>query len=98
MMASRTEKIRDLLQVLSPRQIDIEDQSHLHAGHPGAASGGGHYRLTIVSDRFIGKSPLARHRVIFDALDEMMRHDIHALSITALTFDEASSAQGAKTP
>lgn len=69
--------------------IAIEDESALHAGHEGAKSGGGHFRLRIISEKFIGLAPLARHRLVYDALGEMMQRDIHALSIQALTPDEA---------
>ena len=84
---NRQDKIRDLLAVLQPLQIDIVDDSHLHAGHAGARNGGGHYCVKIVSAQFIGKSTLARHRMIYSALGEMMQHDIHALNITASTPD-----------
>jgi BolA protein len=60
----------------------------LHAGHEGAKSGGGHYRLRIVSPFFTGKSTVARHRLVYDALGDLMRHKIHALSIKSLTPEE----------
>lgn len=74
-----------LLAILHPDEISIADESHLHAGHAGARDGGGHYRLHIVSAQFVGQGTLARHRMIYSALDEMMQHDIHALHITANT-------------
>jgi BolA family transcriptional regulator, general stress-responsive regulator len=80
---SRIEQMRTLLAVLQPTQIEIIDDSHLHAGHEGARSGGGHYTLQIVSTQFAGKPTLARHRMIYSALGEMMKHDIHALNIQA---------------
>ncbi len=90
---NRPEKIKALLQAgLAPLDCQIEDESHLHAGHAGAASGGGHYRLRVVSDRFAGLSKVARHRLVYDCLREMMLKDIHALAMTLLTPDEASSA------
>ncbi|MFP5349260.1 MAG: BolA family protein [Gammaproteobacteria bacterium] len=73
---------------LAPDSLDIMDESAAHAGHEGAKSGGGHYALTIVSPRFAGQSTLARHRLVYQALGEMMQRDIHALQITALTPDE----------
>lgn len=73
---------------LAPESIDVADESAAHAGHEGAKSGGGHYALTIVSPRFAGQSALARHRLVYQALGEMMQRDIHALKITALTPDE----------
>jgi BolA protein len=69
---------------LSPSQCEIEDESALHAGHAGAASGGGHYRIRLVSDKFTGLSRLARHRLVYDCLGDMMHREIHALAITAL--------------
>ena len=73
---------------LAPESLNVIDESAAHAGHEGAKSGGGHYALTIVSPRFAGQAPVARHRMIYQALGELMHRDIHALSITALTPDE----------
>lgn len=73
---------------LAPESLDVIDESAAHAGHEGAKSGGGHYAVTIVSPRFTGHAPLARHRLVYQALGELMQHDIHALKITALTPDE----------
>ena len=81
----RIEKIRSLLTVLKPTLIEIADDSHKHAGHAGARDGGGHYTLKIVSTQFVGKPTLARHRMIYSALGEMMKHEIHALNIIACT-------------
>jgi BolA protein len=80
----RMEQIRARLSVLQPLQVELADDSHLHAGHVAAGSGG-HYRLKIVSEQFIGKPTVARHRMIYSALGEMMKHEIHALNITAST-------------
>jgi BolA protein len=80
--------MRSLLNALEPTHIEITDESHLHAGHEGARSGGGHYTLDIVSTQFSGKATLARHRMIYSALGEMMKHDIHALNIKAYTPQE----------
>lgn len=74
---------------LSPTVCQVEDESALHAGHAGAASGGGHFRVRIVSSRFEGQGRLARHRLVYDCLDDMMQHEIHAPAITALTPAEA---------
>jgi len=76
--------IRERLAVLEPERLELGDDSALHAGHAGAASGGGHFRLTIVSPHFRGQSTLARHRMIYAALGSMMQREIHALSIRAL--------------
>jgi BolA protein len=81
-----------LAAALAPLECQVEDESALHAGHAGAASGGGHYRLRLVSSRFEGQPRVARHRLVYDALHEMMHDDIHALAITALTPTEAGVA------
>ena len=62
----------------------MEDESHLHAGHAGAASGQSHYRVRIVAEAFRGLSPVARHRLVYAAVDDMLKTDIHALAIEAL--------------
>jgi BolA protein len=80
--------IRERLAALAPETLQLEDESAQHEGHAGAAGGGGHFRLTIVSPRFDRLSTLARHRLVYDALGEMMQREIHALSITALTPEE----------
>ncbi len=83
------QKIEALLQsALQPESLDLIDDSHKHAGHEGAKSGGGHYDLTIVSAKFEGENGLGRHRLIYAALAEMMPSEIHALSIKAFTPDE----------
>jgi BolA protein len=80
--------IKQKLSVLEPEKIEIVDESARHAGHEGAKSGGGHYLLTIVSRKFSGKSALARHRLVYTALQEMMHKNIHALSVKAYTPEE----------
>jgi BolA family transcriptional regulator, general stress-responsive regulator len=75
--------IRERMSVLSPESLSIEDESAQHVGHAGAAGGGGHYRLTIVSPRFAGQPLQARHRMIYEALGPLMRREIHALTISA---------------
>lgn len=85
---SHIETMRALLAALEPVALEIVDDSAKHAGHAGAREGGGHYQLNIVSAQFAGKSTVTRHRMIYSALAEMMRHDIHALHITAKTPDE----------
>jgi len=84
------EQIKQRLQSLSPLEMEIGDDSALHAGHAGARSGGGHYDLRIVSNAFAGKNTVSRHRMIYQALGEMMRGQIHALAIHAQTAEEAS--------
>ena len=85
---STTDLIRQRLAVLEPETYTLEDESEQHRGHAGAASGGGHFRLTIVSPRFHNLSTLARHRLVYEAMGELMQRDIHALSIAALTPEE----------
>lgn len=87
----RVERIRQLLATaLTPLELEVGDDSHLHAGHPGAASGGGHYRVRIVSERFEGLRLVMRHRLVYDAVQGMMHTDIHALAINAMTPSELS--------
>ena len=88
--SNRIAQMSALLEALRPTQIEIIDESHNHAGHAGAREGGGHYRLHIVSAQFAGKPTVARHRMIYSAIGEMMKHEIHALNITARTSEELS--------
>jgi BolA family transcriptional regulator, general stress-responsive regulator len=80
--------IEQRLSVLAPELIQIYDESAEHAGHVGAAAGGGHYQLILVSRRFEGQARVARHRLIYEALGDLMQHRVHALAITALTPEE----------
>ncbi len=90
---TRIEKIRSALQLaLQPQHIEIEDDSHLHAGHAGAASGRGHFTVRVVAEAFAGKSLVARHRMVYAAVDALMQTDIHALSIRAVTPQEHAAA------
>jgi BolA protein len=73
---------------LDPVSLEIRDDSHLHAGHAGAKSGGGHFTVSIVSDKFAGQTAVDRHRMVYAALSPAMQSEIHALSISALTPDE----------
>lgn len=77
------ELIREKLAALSPESVSLEDESAQHAGHEGAKSGGGHYRLVVVSKRFAGQPLQARHRLVYEALGPLMRREIHALALTA---------------
>jgi BolA protein len=85
---SVTDAMRASLATLEPVSIEIHDDSAKHAGHAGARSGGGHFRLSIVSPRFAGCKTMERHRLVYDALGPLMKREIHALSITAKTPDE----------
>ena len=88
-MSERVELIRrQLTAALAPVALDIEDESHRHAGHAGARDGRGHFRVRIVSASFAGKPQLARHRAIYAALGDLMQTDIHALAIDARAPEE----------
>lgn len=83
---ARIARMRQLLDAaLVPQALDIRDDSHKHAGHAGSKTGQGHFSVDIVSSAFAGKPPLARHRLVYAALGEMMQTDIHALVIHART-------------
>lgn len=85
----RVAAIRERLsQVLAPEFLAVEDESHRHRGHAGAADGRGHFRVRLVSSRLAGLPALARHRAVYAALGELMQTDIHALAIDARTPDE----------
>jgi BolA protein len=76
--------MRERLAALHPVALDLRDESAQHAGHAGSRpSGGSHWQLTIVSEAFRGKSTLARHRMVYEALGDLMKRDIHALRIEA---------------
>jgi BolA protein len=87
--ATRPERIEALLRAaLAPTVLELVDESALHAGHAGAASGGSHFRLKIVSARFEGLRLVMRHRLVYDSVHDMMQTEIHALAITALAPSE----------
>lgn len=74
---------------LSAVAVEVIDESHLHAGHAGARSGGKHFRVTVVSAAFEGKSRIERHRMVNAALGDLMKQAIHALALTTRTPDES---------
>jgi len=81
---ARLAAIRSRLTVaLAPRLLKVDDESHLHAGHAGAQDGRGHFRVTIASESFRGLSRLAQHRLVYEALSDLMVTDIHAVSISS---------------
>ncbi len=81
----REARLRErLVARFAPLQLSIEDDSHLHAGHAGAAGGHSHFRVRIVADAFRGITPVARHRLVYAAVDDLLREEIHALAIDAL--------------
>jgi BolA protein len=79
---------------LAAERVELEDESHLHAGHAGAASGAGHFRATIVSQRFVGLSRIAAQRLVYQALEDEMGDHIHALAMRTLTPDEDRTKPG----
>jgi intracellular septation protein len=85
-LSDREQRLRTRLQTsFAPSQLLIEDESHLHAGHAGAAGGHGHYRVRIVAEAFRGVPTVARHRLVYAAVGDLMQTDIHALAIEALS-------------
>jgi BolA protein len=87
-----TETIKRLLnEAFTPHLLEIIDHSAAHAGHAGARSGGGHYHITIVADAFTGKSLVQRHQLIYKALGDMMKQEIHALGINAISPSEETT-------
>ena len=89
MSVERVKKIRQLLEeAFAPESLDVDDDSHMHAGHEGAKGGLGHFSVSIVSAKFNGMRVIARHRAVYDALGDMMQTDIHALAIDAISSDE----------
>ena len=86
---SVAEEIRGRLAALDPESLELVDESESHHGHSGWREGGGtHWRLAIVSPRFSGQPTLARHRMVYQALGELMHNPIHALAITARSPEE----------
>ncbi|EDN68390.1 BolA-like protein [Beggiatoa sp. PS] len=79
-----------LTTALNPTHLEIRDDSDKHAGHAGAREGGGHFVVTIVSEQFTEKTLVQRHRMVYSAIDDLMKTAIHALSIQAQTPDEFS--------
>jgi BolA protein len=86
---TRMERMRASFEAaLKPVELVLEDDSAMHAGHAGAASGGGHYNVRIVSLQFEGLKLVTRHRLVYDSVHDMMHKEIHALAITALAPSE----------
>lgn len=84
MTQNRIDRIRTYLTAeFAPDELEIKDDGHLHEGHAGAKEGKGHFRVRIVSERFLNTRPIDRHRMVFQALGDMMETDIHALSVVA---------------
>ena len=93
MTQDRIDRIRAYLQAeFAPDELEIKDESHLHEGHAGAKEGKGHFRVRIVSERFVNTRPIDCHRMVFQALGNMMATDIHALSVAASAPDGPSDS------
>jgi BolA protein len=86
-----TDTLRERLAPLAPTLVDIHDDSAEHVGHAGAAAGGGHFSLIIVSKAFSGQSRLARHRAVLDRVGDLIPHPVHALAIQAYAPEEFPS-------
>jgi BolA family transcriptional regulator, general stress-responsive regulator len=97
-MSDRRQRIEQALRErLDAVHVEIADESHLHAGHAGAASGAGHFRATVVSPRFEGLSRVAAQRLVYGAVAELMGPEIHALAMTTFTPAEwAARGDGAR--
>lgn len=83
--------LADRLQALEPSFVDLTDDSAKHAGHAGAAGGGRHFSLVIVSKAFTGQSRLARHRAVLERVGDLIPHPVHALAIAAYAPEEFNS-------
>ena len=90
-MTAVAQELKERLSPLEAAVIEIYDDSAEHAGHPGAAGGGGHFSLVIVSKAFSGKSRLARHRAVLERVGDLIPHPVHALAIKAYTPEEFPS-------
>ena len=89
MTTDRASAIEQQLEnTFSPSELLVKDQSHLHAGHEGSKDGKGHFEVLIVAEAFKGQPRVQRHRMVFDAIGELMSTDIHALRIKAISPDE----------
>ncbi|MDC8015910.1 BolA family protein [Tahibacter soli] len=89
-MSERLERIRArIADALTPQALDVIDESHKHVGHEGARDGRGHFRVRVVAEAFRGKAPLARHRMVYEAVGDLMQTDIHALAIEARAPEDA---------
>jgi BolA protein len=93
-VTSVADQIRSRLAALEPVAVDLVDESSKHEGHAGWRPGGGtHWKLAIVSPRFAGQPTVARHRMVYEALGELMQHPIHALAITARSPEESKGTK-----
>jgi BolA protein len=86
---TREERLLDRLRTgLAAEHVALEDESARHAGHEGARGGAGHYSVLVVSARFAGLDPVARHRAVYAVVGDMIPNEVHALSIRSFTPEE----------
>jgi BolA protein len=90
-MSAVAATVKDRLSSLAPTVLELADDSAEHAGHPGAAAGGGHFSLLIVSEQFAGLTRVARHREVLSRVGDLIPYPVHALAIRAYTPDEFPS-------
>ncbi|MFT5533741.1 MAG: BolA protein [Burkholderiaceae bacterium] len=91
-MSDREQRILASLSVaFAPTACVLQDESAAHAGHAGAATGGSHFRLHLVSARFEGESRVNRHRLVYDCLRDMMQAEIHALALSTAAPSEVAA-------
>jgi len=83
MSTDRMKLVKSRLETLAPTQLEVIDESHLHAGHEGSKGGASHFRVIISSPRFDGLPTLARHRLVYDCVRDLIPYPIHALAIVA---------------
>ncbi|SHI17856.1 BolA family protein [Pollutimonas bauzanensis] len=83
MSTERMNVLKERLAPLAPTHLEIIDESHFHAGHEGSKNGAGHFRVVLWSEQFTGLSTLARHRLVYDRVQDLMPYPIHALAIVA---------------
>ena len=94
MTGTRAERIKAMLeQAFSAARVIVHDDSARHAGHPGARDGAGHFLVHIESEEFAGRSRLERHRLVYEALAQMLPREIHALNIVAVSPDDDSPSR-----
>ena len=92
MKPTRDALVERYRQAFPEAAIQIEDESHLHIGHAGAAGGAGHFRVLVIDARFKGLQRIARHRLVYDAVSDWMPARVHALNIIAMTLEEAGQS------
>ena len=90
--ATLAQLLERLMHAFPEAAIQVEDESHLHVGHAGAAGGAGHFQVQVIDARFEGLQRLARHRLIYTVMSDWIPKRVHALSIIAMTLKEASNA------